>query len=172
LLKNEIIVGGKTMSAFNDEFTVPENYTMADVKHRVKSWNASYLGKDYIMEVKSEHHIILTKTKHDMKICFYPCIALLLGIPLVFMFMMASPYAALFGIFTYVALVIIVEVVAVYLFCLNPKKAEYNITFSNEMPIRVRVTATGEIGMSAHEYQGLKDSLYGGRMESGPGFDF
>ncbi|MFW9963219.1 MAG: hypothetical protein ACFFCX_06635 [Candidatus Sifarchaeia archaeon] len=49
------------MSSFNDEFTVPENYSMEDVKYKVMSWNASYLGKDYIMEVRSERHIILTK---------------------------------------------------------------------------------------------------------------
>lgn len=160
------------MSAFNDEFTVPENYTMDDIKRRVMSWNASHLGKEYIMEVISERHIVLTKAKHDMRICFYPCIALLLGIPLLFMFVMASPYAALFGIFGYLALVIIVQVISVYFFCLNPKKAEYNITFSHEMPIRVRVVGTGEIEKSAHEYQSLKDILYGGRSDQGVGLEF
>ena len=160
------------MSVFNDEFTVPENYTMDDIKRRVMSWNASHLGKEYIMEVKSERHIILTKAKHDMRICFYPCIALLLGIPIVFMLFMASPYTAVFAIFGYLALVLIVETVSVYLFCLNPEKAEYSITFSHEIPIRVRVIGTGEIGKSSHEYQGLKDNLYGSRQDQGLGIEF
>ena len=157
---------GSSTVPFNDEFSVPDNYSMEDIKRRVMSWNASYLGKDYIMEVKSERHIILTKSKHDLKLCFYPCIALLCGIPILFMFMMASPGAAIMGVFVYLGIVIVVEVISVYFFCLNPKKAEYSITFSHEMPIRVRVVGTGEIAASAHEYKGLKDSIYGG--SSGP----
>ncbi len=145
---------------------------MDDIKRRVMSWNASYLGKDYIMEVKSDRHIILTKSKHDMKLCFYPCIASLLGIPIMFMLLMASPYAALFAIFGYIAFVVIIQLVAVYRFCLNPKKAEYSITFSHEMPIRVRVVGLGEMQESAHEYRGLKDSLYGGQGDQGLGIQF
>ncbi|MHA1964068.1 MAG: hypothetical protein ACXACG_01180 [Candidatus Thorarchaeota archaeon] len=160
------------MAIFNDEFTVPDNYSMEDIKRRVISWNSSHLGKEYIMEVKSERHIILTKAKHDMKICCYPCIALLLGIPVLFMFMLSSPYAAMFGIFIYIGIVIVVEVISVYFFCLNPEKAEYDITFSHEMPIRVRVVGSGEIGKSAHEYESLKDSLYGSRQDQGLGIEF
>lgn len=159
------------MSSFSDEFTVPENYSMEDVKYSVKSWNASYLGKDYIMEVRSERHIILTKTKHDMRFCFYPCIALLLGIPLLFLMIMVSPFFAFFGIFLYIGIVIIVQVFAVYFFCLKPEKVEYSITFTHDMPIHVRVTATGEIDKSAHEYQTLKDSLYGGSSSQGQGLE-
>ena len=160
------------MSAFTDEFTAPDSYTMDEIKRRVMSWNASPLGKEYIMEVKSEHHIILTKSKHDMRICFYPCIAVLLGIPIIFMLLMASPYTSVFAIFGYLALVLVVEVISVYFFCLNPEKAEYSITFSHEIPIRIRVVGTGEIGKSAYEYQTLKDSLYGGRHDQGLGIEF
>ncbi len=157
----------------NDEFTVPENYTMDDIKRRVMSWNASMLGKDYIMEVINEHHIILTKSKHDMKICCYPCIALLCGIPILLMLTMGSPALGVFSLFGYLALVIVVEVISVYLFCLNPKKAEYSITFSHDMPIRVRVVGSGEMDVSAHEYKGLKDSLCGGgRSDQGVGIEF
>ena len=156
----------------NDEFTVSENYSMDDIKRRVMSWNASMSGKDYIMEVMHERHIVLTKAKHDMKICCYPCIALLCGIPILFLMLMASPGAGFFGIFAYLGLVIVVEVISVYLFCLNPKKAEYSITFSNDMPIRVRVIGTGEMDASAHEYRALKDQLYGGRSDQGVGIEF
>ncbi|MHA3963330.1 MAG: hypothetical protein AM325_007290 [Candidatus Thorarchaeota archaeon SMTZ1-45] len=159
------------MSSFSDEFSVPENYTMEDIKYGVKSWNASYLGKDYIMEVISERHIVLTKAKHDMRLCFYPCIALLIGIPLLFLIMMASPFLAIFGVFLYIGIVVVVEVIAVYLFCLKPKKVEYSITFTHDMPIHVRVIATGEIGMSEHEYQGLKNSLHGGRSDPRQGLE-
>ena len=160
------------MSSFNDEFSVPDNDTMDDIKRRVMSWNASYLGKDYIMEVVSERHIVLTKSKHDLKLCFYPCIASLLGLPIVFMLFIASPYTALFGIFVYLAIVIIVQLIAVFMFCLNPKKAEYSITFSHEMPIRVRVVGVGEMHESAHEYRGLKDGLHGGQGDQGLGIQF
>ena len=160
------------MSTFNDEFTVPDNYSMNDIKRKVMSWNASYLGKDYIIEVRSERHVILTKSKHDLKLCFYPCLASLLGLPVMFMLFMSSPYTALFGIFAYIAFVIIVQLVAVYMFCLNPKKAEYTLTFSHEIPIHVRVVGVGEMHASAHEYRGLKDSLYGGQSDQGVGLGF
>ena len=145
---------------------------MDDIKRRVMSWNASMLGKDYIMEVKHERHIILTKAKHDMKLCFVPCVGPFLGIPIIFLFAAAGPSGFLFGFFTWFAFVIILEVWAVYMFCLNPKKAEYSITFSPEIPIHVRVIGTGEMEQSAHEYKALKDSIYGGPVDQGwgPGF--
>lgn len=160
------------MSAFKDEFTVPENYSMDDIKRRVKSWNASPVGSEYIMEVKSDRHIILSKAKHDMKICFIPCIAPFVLIPILFLFAGAGYSGFFFGLMVYLALVMAIEVWAVYKFCLNPKKAVYEIMFSNEMPIRVHVYASGEIEASAHEYRALKDSLYGGSRKEGIGLDF
>jgi hypothetical protein len=157
------------VSAFKDEFTVPDNYSMEDIKRRVRSWNASPLGEDYIMEVKSDRHIILTKAKHDLKLCFLPCIAPFAGIPVLFLFIGAGPSGFLFGLAVYLVLILTIEIWAVYKFCLNPKKAVYEIMFSNEMPIRVHVYASGEIAASAHEYRALRDSLYGGSGDQGMG---
>ena len=158
--------------SMNDEFTLSENYSMDEIKRRVMSWNASMLGKDYIMEVKHERHIVLTKAKHDMKLCFVPCVGPFLGIPIMFLFIAAGPAGFLFGISAWLIFVFVLEIWAVYKFCLNPKKAEYSITFSNDMPIRVRVIGTGEMDASAHEYRALKDSISGGRSDQGIGIGF
>jgi hypothetical protein len=160
------------VSAFKDEFIVPDNYSMEDIKHRVKSWNASPLGEDYIMEVKSDRHIILTKAKHDLKLCFLPCIAPFVGLPILFLFVAAGPSGFLFGMAVYLVLILAIEIWAVYKFCLNPKKAVYEIMFSNEMPIRIHVYASGEIAASAHEYRALRDSLYGSSGDQGMGPNF
>jgi hypothetical protein len=136
------------------------------------SWNASMLGKDYIMEVKHENHIILTKAKHDMKLCFVPCVGPFLGIPIMFLFAAAGPAGFFAGFAAWLIFVFVLEIWAVYTFCLNPKKAEYSITFSPSIPIHVRVIGTGEMQASAHEYRALKDSLYGGPTDQGLGIGF
>ena len=60
---------GPSQFPFDEEFVLPDNYSMGDIKQRVKNWQGSPYGTDYVMEVVSERHIILTKAKHDMKIC-------------------------------------------------------------------------------------------------------
>jgi hypothetical protein len=159
-------------SAFKDEFTVPDNYSMADVKSKVKAWNASPYGADYVMEVKHDRHILLTKTKHDMKLCFVPCVVPFISIPVMFLGLGAGPAGFFFGFIMWLIIVVVAELWAVYTFCLNPKKAEYEIMFSNETPIRVHVYASGEIAASAHEYKALRDTLYGGTRDQGVGLEF
>ncbi len=142
---------------------------MEDIKRRVKSWHASYLGKNYTMEIKSERHIILTKAKHDMKICCYPCIFIVISAFVLVMLPILSYQAALAITMGYIIVLFAVMAITVAWFCLKPAKSEYSITFSQETPIRIRVHAVGELDKSAHEYSSLKNSIQSNNQSSGPG---
>ncbi len=157
------------MSGFIDDFQAPDYVTMDEIKRRVISWQRSYAGKDYVLQVKSERHVILTKTKHDLKVCCYPCIIIVLSAFVIVMFPIYSYAFALAITFGYIAFIMIVMIVAYGYFFLNPKKAEYTLMFSYETPINIRIHARGAIAESAHEYQSLKSSILGGRQEPGPG---
>lgn len=60
---------GTRQAKIHDELTLPENYSMEDIKSRVKSCLDSPMGSEYVMEVVHERHIILSKSKHDMRVC-------------------------------------------------------------------------------------------------------
>ncbi len=160
------------MSTFTEEFEAADNDNMDDIKQRVKSWQESYLGKDYTLEIKTERNIVLTKAKHDMKICCYPCIIIIISAFGLVMIPMLSYQAAMTIVLAYVVFIMAVEVIAVAWFCLKPAKSEYNITFSQETPIRIRVYAVGELDKSAHEYSGLKNSIQSNNRETGPGLAY
>ena len=166
--------GGSEFSEIVDEITLPDNYSMADIKYRVNSWRASFTGKDYIMEVISEKHVILTKAKHDLKICCYGCVAMIasifLLIPLLIGMSYPPSYTAFMNIMIgYVAVIGVIMVITAGIFCLRPEKAVIELRFGDEMPIHVYVRRSGEIQKSAYEYAALKDAILGGySKESGP----
>lgn len=156
------------MEVYSDEFTVPDNYSMEDIKHRVRSWLASPSGTDYVMEVVSERHVILTKSKHDLKICCYGCIAMIASIFLLVFIMIGISfpmysYAALMNaMMGYVAVIGVIMAITIAVFCLKPEKAVFEMRFGNEIPIQVYIHRSGEVDKSAYEYTALKDAIQGG----------
>jgi hypothetical protein len=162
------------VSAQSDEFTMPENYSMEDVKHRVKSWLAYPPGNEYVMEVLSDRHVILTKAKHNMRICCYGCIAMIASIFLFVMIMLginipvysyeAMMNAVMGAVMIYIAIIGVIMVVTVAAFCLKPEKAVFELRFGNDIPISVYIQRSGELEKSAHEYVALKKAILGGAL--------
>lgn len=165
---------GQSSLPFDDEFTVPEHYSMEDLKHRVRSWQASSAGADYVIEVVSERHIILTKSKHDMRICCVGCAAELIGTFLVIMVIMGTmsyPYDYNDFLNVAVGLVGVVGVImAIFigLFCLKTHKSVIEMRFGHEIPIKIQVRRSGEIEKSQYEYRSIKSELLGGSERGGP----
>ncbi|OLS29675.1 MAG: hypothetical protein ThorAB25_15000 [Candidatus Thorarchaeota archaeon AB_25] len=161
------------MEVYGDEFTVPDNYSMEDIKHRVRSWLASPSGTDYVMEVVSERQVILTKAKHDLKICCYGCIAMIASIFLLVFIMIGISfpmysYAALMNaMMSYVAVIGVIMAITIAVFCLKPEKAVFEMRFGNEIPIQVYIHRSGELDKSAYEYAALKDAIQGGYSQRG-----
>jgi hypothetical protein len=154
------------VSAYNEEFTVSEHYSMAEIKRRVNSWLNSHSGRDYVMEVVSERHVILTKAKHDMKICGYGCIGIILSSFLVVPFLMTVPFYSFEAIMNvmmgFVAIIGIIMSITVAFFCLKPEKAVFEMKFGIEIPIQIHIRRSGELQKSAYEYESLKSAILGG----------
>ncbi len=152
--------------SYDDEITVSESISMEDLKYKVKSWLASSYGRDYVMEVVSERHVILTKAKHDMKVCCYGCICMILSVFLTIpLFMFTVPYneqAFMGAIMAYMGLIGVIMAVTAAIFCLKPEKAVFEIRFGSDIPIRVHIHRSGEIQKSAYEYETLKSTITGG----------
>lgn len=161
------------MEVYGEEFAVPDNYSMEDIKSRVRLWLASPYGTDYVMEVVSERHVILTKAKHDMKICCYGCVAMIASIFLLVFIMMGAGfplynYAALLNaMMAYVAVIGVIMAITVAIFCLRPEKAVFELKFGTDIPIQVYIRRSGELDKSADEYASLKDSILGGFSQHG-----
>ncbi len=151
-----------------EEFELDDNVTIDDVKQRVKSWQASYIGTDYVRLVKSERNIVLFNSKQDAKVCCYPCILTLIASILIviipFPFQVAMVVVVGFIVF------IFASVIGAYgYFFLGGKKVEIDLSFSFEMPIRVKMRLHGEFGDSAGDYESLKKNIQGHTKHSGPG---
>ena len=148
---------GPSSLPYDDEFTVSENYSMEDIKHIVRSWLASPMGAEYIMEVVNERHIKLTKSKHDMKICCVGCVAEIIAAVIAAGFLIGTvsyPYDytnmmnAIAGI---IGVVGVIMTIFIGLFCLRPEKAIFEMRFGSEIPIKIHVHRSGEIQKAAHE---------------------
>ena len=156
------------MEVYSDEFAVPDNYSMEDIKSRVKYWLASPMGNEYVMEVVSERHVILTKAKHDMKICCYGCVAMIASIFILVMIMigfgfpMYSYIAFMNAMMAYVAVIGVIMALTVAVFCLRPEKAVFELRFGTKIPIQIHIYRSGEVEKSAHEYASLKNAILGG----------
>ncbi len=157
---------GPSTFPVDDEITVPDNYSMSDIKRMVNSWLASPPGREYVMEVVSERHVILTKAKHDMKICCYGCVAMLVSTFAMIPFLMTLPpynYEAMLGaVGVIIAVIGAVMAITVAVFCLKPNKAVFEMRFGNELPIQIRISRTGDLQKSEHEYNSLKAAIGGG----------
>jgi hypothetical protein len=167
------------VEVYSDEFVVSDNYSMEDIKHRVKYWLASPMGKEYLMEVVSDRHVILTKAKHDMKICCYGCIAMIASIIVLVMIMVGFGFpmynyaAFLNAMMAYVAVIGIIMALTVAVFCLRPEKAVFELRFGTDIPIQVYVQRSGEVQKSAYEYASLKDAILGGYSpQEGPSLGY
>ena len=157
---------GSNTVPFDDEITVPDNYSMSDIKHKVKSWLASPPGREYVMEVVSERHVILTKAKHDLKICCYGCVGMILSTFLFIPFLMTLPsysYEAIFGAMGGIIAVIgAIMAITIAFFCLKPEKVVFEMRFGNEVPIQIHIQRSGDLQKSAYEYDSLKAAIGGG----------
>ena len=151
------------------EYEVPDA-SMDDLKARVKSW-LSEVGHEYILQIVSYRHIILTKAKHDVKIfCCYPCIISMIGIiPIVFISLTLPIVQAISLIFFgSIALVGLVMVVSAWQFFLNPKKVVFEVRFSEGVPINVSIHASGNLlSESRYDYDSLNSAILGTRVDSG-----
>ena len=165
---------GSNSPSFDEEFTVPEHYSMEDLKHRVRSWQASPTGTDYVIEVVSERHIILSKSKHDLRICCVGCAAEIIGTFLVIMVIMGTitypyDYNDLMNVaFGAIGVVGVIMAIFIGLFCLRPQKSVIEMRFGHEIPIKIQVRRSGEIEKSQYEYASLKSELQGGSQRGGP----
>jgi hypothetical protein len=138
---------------------------MEEVKSRVKSWLASGTGHEYVLEVVSERHIILTKAKHDVKIfCCYPCIISMIGVfVIVFIAVRLPPLQAVYLICAgCVTLVGLTMVIAAWQFFLNPKKVVFELKFSETVPIGVTIhSSSNYLSESRYEYDSLSSAVRG-----------
>ncbi len=157
---------------YSEQFEIP-NASMEEVKDRVKYWLSSFQGAEYLMEVVSERHVKISKTKHDLKICAYGCIVYIISIaalPFIVFPMVTSPATALTMIFTYMLVILLVLPIFIGLFCLKPNKAEFDVRFSMEYPIRVMIVASGNmLKDSMYDYDGFKEALNPSGFVGGPG---
>ncbi len=168
---------GTSQAKIHDELTLPENYSMEDVKSRVKSWLASPMGSEYVMEVVHERHIILSKSKHDMRVCCAGCVTTCVGSILV-----AAIVVAVVGIYDYyafmnammggISIILVVMGIFVAIFCLRPQKAIIEMRFGTEIPIKVSIYRSGELEKSANEYMSLKNSIHRETGHAGPSLDY
>ena len=165
---------GSNSLSFDEEFTVPDNYSMEDIKHRVRSWQASPIGVDYVIEVVSERHIILTKSKHDMRICCVGCAAEIIGSFLVVAIIMGTvgypfDYNELMNaVAGAIGVIGVIMAIFIGLFCLRPQKSIIEMRFGHELPIKIQIRRSGEIQKSQYEYASIKSELLGGSQQGGP----
>jgi hypothetical protein len=125
------------------------------VKQRVNSWVSSSNGIDYYLEVISDRHAKIKRTKHDWKVCCYGCILYFVAIIVSIFMAMGLPYETMLsGLLTYLMLAILVIPLFVGWFCLYPNKVEFDVQFVGSNPVKVLVTASGNIlAQSESEYQ-------------------
>ena len=127
------------------------------------------------MEVVSERHVILTKAKHDLKICCYGCVGMILSGFLLVPLLMTLPsysYEAIFGAMGGIIAVIgAIMAITIAFFCLKPAKVVFEMRFGNEVPIQIRIQRSGDLQKSAHEYDSLKAAIGGGRHDQGLGIE-
>ncbi|MHA3963331.1 MAG: hypothetical protein AM325_007295 [Candidatus Thorarchaeota archaeon SMTZ1-45] len=168
---------GTSPAKIHDELTLPDNYSMEDIKSRVKSWLASPMGSEYVMEVVHERHIILSKSKHDMRVCCVGCITTCASIILVVMIVIGTVgiydyYALMNAMILAMGIVMMIMVIFVAIFCLRPQKAVIEMRIGNEIPIKVSILRSGELEKSAHEYFSLRNSIHREPGHGGPSLEF
>lgn len=154
--------------SYSEEFELDDNVTMDEVKHRVKAWQASYMGADYARLVKSERDIVLIKSKQDAKVCCYPCIIAIIAAFLM-VFIRVPYYAAMAVVVGYIILIFAAFIISYGYFFLGGKKTEIHLSFSFEMPIHVRMRLDGNAVDSTSDYESLKKNIQGHTKQSGPG---
>jgi hypothetical protein len=141
------------------------------VKQRVNSWISSFSGADYYLEIISERHARIKKTKHDWKICCYGCVCYFVAIfGGVFMFMGLPYQSALSGLLSVIFIAIMIIPLFIGWFCLYPNKVEFDVQFIGSNPVKVRVVASGNMLAQAEaEYQSFLRAI--GQYSSKSGID-
>ena len=143
------------------EYEVP-NVSMDDLKTRVKSW-LSVEGHEYVLQIVSDRHIILTKAKHDVKIfCCYPFLVSMIGIFVIISISLSLPFAQAVSLMFLgsIALVGFVMAVSAWQFFLNPKKVVFEVRFSEGIPITVSIHASGNyLSKSRYDYDTLNSAI-------------
>lgn len=159
------------MSIQIDEFEAPSQFTMEDVKVRVKGWLRGPVGSGYVFKALTEHQITLTKTKHDTKICGISCVLgfvvplalAIVGIPI------AISIGGISGIFALVGIMMLsmggIMVIGIGMYCLKPQKVVFTIQISSDLPIRIRVHGSGEIQKARYDYTTFRDTIF---LDSSP----
>ncbi len=154
------------MSVQIDEFVAPSHFTFEDVKVRVKGWLRGPVGSGYVFKALTEHHITLTKTKHNMKICGISCV---LGFVLpIALFIIGAAFAfssgGISGIIALIGMMALsmgaIMVIGIGMYCLQPQKVVFTIQISNELPIRIRVHGSGEIQKARYDYTTFRDAIF------------
>jgi hypothetical protein len=145
-----------------DEFKLAFDTTMYDVKAKVSQWHRSQHGKDYVLSVKSENHIVLKKSKYNMTICCCTAAFALFGVASLggLYFPPGTTVYEILDVLSFYSVIIITGIiVGLTLFCAFPTKAEYLFTFHKGPPIHVTVYGKGAIDKTIQEYHSLRNTL-------------
>ncbi|MFW9956275.1 MAG: hypothetical protein ACFFD3_17145 [Candidatus Thorarchaeota archaeon] len=134
------------MVTYSSKFEIP-NENLEQIKQRVKAWLSSFSHPDYALEVISERHVKISRVKHDLKICVYGCITMFVMAFAGAFVLIGAFYASrdISVVFIYLFLVMMTEPLFIGWFCLYPNKIQFEVTFSNEYPIKVYVIASGNL---------------------------
>ena len=137
----------------------------------MKAWLRTYTGTKYIFSLVDEHHITLTNMKHDKKICGATC-CLVFVIPFFAVLGFRFPYGTTIDtILVFVGILIFsigaVMAIGIGLYCLGPKKTVFDVYFSQDHPIRVRVFHDGNMPGVQGDYNSFKTAIL---SQSVPGF--
>ena len=154
---------GNIISQQIDEFEVSSEFTLEDVKNRVKAWLRMSVGKDYIFNLVNEHNITLTKMKHDARICGVACI-LIFVVPFAVIFGIRLPYPITFEtVLLFVGILIFsigaVMAIGIGLYCLRPEKSIFTVHFSPDHPVRVRVFHEGGMLTAKSDYSSFRAAI-------------
>ena len=137
----------------------------------MNSWVASFSGADYYLETISERHAIVKRTTHDTKICCYGCIVFLATIfASGFILSKLPSQVTLSGYLSSIAIGVMVIPLFMGWYCLYPNKVEFDIQFIGQGPVRVRVTASGNmLAQTESEYQSFLRTI--SPLHGGSGID-
>lgn len=150
------------MGEHRDEFELSSDMTLFDVKSKVSQWHGSQLGKDYVLSVKAENHIVLTKSKLNMNICWCTGVFAAIGVFSIggLYFPPGTTVYEILQVLSIYAVVIITGIiVGITLLCGFQTRVEYSFTFHDGSPIHVSVYGKGAIDKTIQEYLSLRNTL-------------
>jgi hypothetical protein len=150
------------MGEHRDEFELAFDTTIYVVKAKVSQWHRLQHGKNYVLSVKSENHIILKESKYNMTICCCTAVFAAFGVASlegVYFPPETTVYEILEVLSIYSVIIFTGIIIGLTLFCAFPTKVKYSFTFHERPPIHVTVYGKGAIDKTIQEYHSLRNTL-------------